>query len=151
MEYFNQNKSEIFTLEVDETTKSTLMEMGRWTKFLAILGFVMLGLMVAAGVILGVVMSRYSSMATAIPYIGTAGLVLIYVVFAGLYFYPTFALYKYSTCMKQALNSNNKLSFNKALVYLKNMFKFFGIMMIVLLCLYGLIIISSIISAAGKI
>jgi hypothetical protein len=151
MDYFNQNKPEIFTLEVDESTKSTLLEMSRWTKFLAILGFVMLGLMILAGIILGIVMTQYTAMAAAIPGIGSSAILLIYVVLAALYFYPTFALYKYSTGMKAALNNNDKPGFNKALVYLKNMFKYIGIIMIVILCLYGLIIIFGVITTIGKI
>lgn len=151
MDYFNQNKSEIFTLEVDETAKATFLEMSRWTKFLAIIWFVILGLMIAAGIVLGVAMSRSSAMAAAMPGLGSASFIVIYIGFAALYFYPTYALLKYATGIKVALNTNDKLGFNKALVYLKNMFKYMGIMMIIMLCLYGLIIVVAIISAIGKI
>ncbi len=47
------NSTDLFSLEVDDTAKSTFLEMARWTKFLSILGLIFLGLMVLIGLILG--------------------------------------------------------------------------------------------------
>lgn len=153
MDYFKQDKSEIFTFEVDESAKSTLMEMSRWTKFLAIVGFIFIGIMVFAGIILAFTLSRYAGVASSSPLggIGSPGIMLLYVVFAAIYIYPTYALYKYSTGMKYAISQNDKPKFNQALTFLKNMFRYIGILMIVAICGYGLAIIAVIVFAAGKV
>jgi len=45
MENFNRDNSEIFSMDVDDHAKITFLEMARWTKFLAILGFIVIGLL----------------------------------------------------------------------------------------------------------
>jgi len=154
MDGFNQDKSEIFSLEVDDTTRSTMLEMTRWTKFLSVLGFIGLGLIVAAGFLFAMTLnnlSRFSPSVSPLAGLGGAGLIALYTLIAGIYFYPTYALYKYSAGMKYALNHNDKARFNDSLNYLKNMFKYIGILMILVLCIYGLVIIIGIVIAASRI
>jgi hypothetical protein len=147
MENFNNSgESDIFRMEIDDHSKSLFLEMTRWTKFLAILGFIFLGLILIGGIFVGMAVSKitYSPLAG----IGSAGVIMIYVVIAAVNFYPTYALLKYSTAMKAALHTNSKQKFIEAVSHLKNFFKFFGILMVISLCLYGLIIVFSIIAAA---
>jgi len=151
MDSFNPLKSDIFTLELDETTKATFKEMIRWTKFLAIVGFIALGLIVAAGFFLAMTMSTLNTVySSQLGSLGGTAVIMIYVLIAGIYFYPTYALYKYSTGMKNALAHNDKTKFNAALIHLKNVFKYMGVLMIIGLCIYGLVIIIAIIVAAAK-
>jgi hypothetical protein len=58
-----------------------------------------------------------------------------------IYFYPIYALMRYSGAMKIAMNTNSKEHFNTSITYLKNAFKYMGILMIILLCLYGIMFV----------
>ena len=146
MENSNFNRSEIFSLEIDERAKTTFLEMARWTKFLAILGYIFLGLMVLAGLGLAMVAGTVSEMANnPLAGVGAAGMIIMFLVVVGLYFYPIYALMKYSSSMKSAMVTGSKEQFNTAVMYLKNMFKYMGILMIIVLCIYGIAIIFGVI------
>ena len=149
MENYNHNKPDIFTLEVDEYGKATFLEMTRWTKFLAILGFVMIGLMLLFGVGMAMMASTFSQMSTnPMGNIGGVGIFIVVLFAIGVYFYPIYALLKYSSGMKLAMQTNSKEQFNSAIMYLKNMFKYIGILMIIFLCLYAVLIVFAILGAA---
>ena len=144
MEPFYSGNSDIFKLEIDAQAKSSFLEMARWTKFLAILGFVLMGLTLLAGIAMAFLLTRFgesSGGASSLSGLGAAGPVYIIAAFVfgvSIYFYPTYALLRYSTCISRALNTDNKVLFNTAIKYLKNSFKYIGILTIILLVLYGL-------------
>jgi hypothetical protein len=52
--------------------------------------------------------------------------------------------------MKTALATSNKNKFNVSLAYLKNMFKYYGIMAIIFLGLYGIVILIAVVTALVK-
>ena len=135
----DQNESNIFHLEVDEIAKSHMLEMGRWGKFLSIIGFIMIGLMLLGGIFISLAMSSISSGMLG----GMSGMAFffIYLIIAGIIFYPTYALFRFSTNIKPALNMMNRAQFNTAFGNLRGMFKYWGIMTIVMLGFYLLVII----------
>jgi hypothetical protein len=145
----DQNSSAIFNLEVDEIAKSHLLETARWGKFLAIVGFVFIGLMVIFGLFTGLAASSFSS-GGLLGGIGGVGLLLLYLLIAALYFYPCFALFKFATNMKPAINTMNREQFNSALGKLKALFQYMGVMTIILLSLYGIVLLFVIIGLAGR-
>jgi len=142
----DQRKSDIFSFELDEYGRSNLLEMTRWTKFLAIVGFILMGIMLMAAIFSSMALSSLSSNPLFAGLGGTA-LILFYVIILSLYFYPVYSLWKYSTLMKVALHTSDKKKFNDAIVYLKNMFKYFGIVTLVVLGLNGLGLILGIVAA----
>lgn len=142
---FNHSEEQQQNIVVDDMSGAYMHEIGRWGKFLAILGFIGIGLMVIASVAVMFVFSK-------LPTYGAAGgdvygtamggmLGVLYLFFAGIYVYPTWTLYKYSTCIKRALANKDQQEFNDAFRYLKSSFKFIGIFMIIILSLYVLIAI----------
>lgn len=139
-----RGEQEIFRLEVDTTAKATFVEMARWTKFLAIFAFIMMGLALAGSVIAGIILSKfYDNSANTQPLVdggATASIVVavIAIIVIAINLYPAYALLKFSTCIKAAVAADDKEEFNRAVRYLKNMFKYFGIMMIVVVCIYAL-------------
>jgi hypothetical protein len=149
MSIFDRDNQDIFSFEIDESVNNTFHEMTRWTKFLAILGFVFLGLMVVGGLAVAVYLSNMNLGRQFDNMGGSIGIALLYILISLVYFYPTYALLKYSTSMKQALAMRDKTKFSAAITYLKNMFKYIGITMILFLALYGVIIIISIARVAG--
>ena len=140
MEDFNQGRQpDLFGIEVDNQIKQTFMEMAKWTQFLAVLGFVFLGLMVLAGFGMAFAfksMGNMTGMGSLGAFSGVA-LMFVYLIIAGIYFYPTYALYKYSSGIKVAMRTNNKHLFNQSVGYLKSFFKFFGIIMVIVLGIYA--------------
>ena len=144
MENYNSN-SEIFNLQVDEVARAHMLEMARWGKFLSIVGFISLGLLA----LMGVAMLFSTAIIDSMGY-GAFGasFALIYLVFVALYFYPTYALYKFSNKVKPAIRTANQPQFNEALSHLKGVFKFVGIFTIIIIGIYGLVFIFAIIGAA---
>jgi hypothetical protein len=153
MDYFGRNNADMSSMEVDDQAKLTFLEMARWTQFLAIIGFIFLGLMVLGGIGMGLVLSNtsgYSNQLGVLAGIGGIGIMMLYVLMAAVMFYPTYALLKYSTCIKAAMHQNDKQKFNEAIVHLKNVFRFYGIITIICLAIYGLMILFIALGAMSK-
>jgi len=144
----DQNNSVIFNLEVDETAKSHLLESARWAKFLAIVGFIGIGLMLLLGLFSAMAASSFGR--GLFGGIGGLGLFLLYLVIAGLYFYPCLALFRFATNMKPGINTMNREQFNNSLGNLKALFQYMGIMTIIILSLYGIILLFVIIGLAAR-
>ena len=120
-------------MSLSNLSKTYLNETRKWTRFLAIVGFVMLAIMIVAGFSMSSIMSAFGAddfeslgFATGIPYL-----------FMGaLYFFPIYYLYKFSTNIKAALYENNEGNEEKAFENLKSHYKFMGIFVIVMLAFY---------------
>jgi hypothetical protein len=136
---FREEKG-IFNLQVDDFSKSYLLEAARWAKFLSIMGFIGIGFMILGGLFGGMMMTSFSG-GSAMGALGGTGILLLYVLIAAIYIYPILALYRFSSNIKPAILSSNQEQFNTALRNLKGMFKFLGIFTIIFLALYVLFII----------
>jgi predicted ferric reductase len=75
---------------------------------------------------------------------------VLYLVCAGMLFLPCLYLYKFSIKMQLAVKSVNQENFDESLMNLKSMFKFYGILTIVLLSFYVLIFVISMLTIAMK-
>jgi hypothetical protein len=116
----------------------------KWSLFLAILGFIGMGLMVVGGLFMVVAGSSIGSYpGTPMPF-GLIG--FVYFIFAVLYFFPIYYLYKFSANMKNAIMMRNELSMEQAFRFLKNHYQFVGILTIVIISLYILMIIGGLIA-----
>src|ERR1700752_3850326 len=90
---------DLFAMELDETARATFLEMARWTKFLSILGFIAMGLMILGGVVLSAVSASLPG-DNPLAMIGATGVLLYFLVISALIFYPTYMLLKYSVSVK---------------------------------------------------
>ncbi len=138
------NENQASHMEVDEIAKSHMLEMGRWGKFLAIVGFIMIGLMIIGGLFASVAMSALAPSGL-LGGISGMGMFFMYLIAAAIMFYPMLALFKYASNIKPALHTLNKEQFNRAFANLKSMFKYWGIITIIILSLYGIVILFAII------
>lgn len=126
-------------LELNELAVNSLQTSAKWSSFLAIIGFIGLGFMLLAALLVGSVFSampqemglEVNPMGGVLKY-----LPLFYILIAVIYFFPVYYLYKYASEMKRALNLRNSESVAEALSYLKSHHKFLGIMTIVVISLY---------------
>lgn len=133
-------------LTVSPQATAYLSETGKWSRFLAILGFCFVGLAVLGGLFAGTFLSRIAGQQnTPFPtyYFG-----VIYVFMGAIYFFPIYYLFKFSTHVKAALASRDSRELDKALEYLKSHYKYIGILFIILLAFYvffgvGALVVSS--------
>lgn len=140
-------------LTITEDIRSFIYESSKWTKFLSIVGFVFTGLMIMLSLSVGAIMSSMNNMVGAQnnPYaaMGTGFLTVFLLITAGIYFYPSFILFKFSSSAKQAVLYGDQESLSTAMGKLKSFFKFWGILLIVILGFYALAIVTAIIGAIG--
>ncbi len=124
-----QQEVNIFESSMDETAKAHLLETTRWTKFLAIMGFIATAFIILMALFMlmfGAVLPSYSG-------VGAVGSALYFLVMAALYFYPAWALIRFSSLMKRGINTNNQEMINDGLRHQKNMYRYLGILTIILL------------------
>ena len=121
-------------LTVSPLASGYLNETGKWGKFLAIVGFCFVGLIVMLGLFAGTI---FSSMGEALPFPGFL-MGLIYVAIGLLYFFPVYYLFKFSNQVRTALISKNSQQLDSAFENLKSHYKFIGILMIITLSMYVL-------------
>lgn len=146
--YFDTNQQT--TIVVSESLRSNLKSVASWSKFIAILGFVCIGMLVLgslfmmfSGSVLSMAQTDFVGSATFI----TAG--IMYMLIAAFYFFPIRFLYKFSTRTEMFLLNNTQFDFEEAIENLKSHYKFIGIFTLVTLALYLLMIIGVVIAATA--
>ncbi|HET6723947.1 MAG TPA: DUF5362 family protein [Chitinophagaceae bacterium] len=146
----------LFGFGIDTASRAHLSEAAKWAKFLAIVGFVVCGLIVIAGIFAGSFLSVMSG-AYSDEYRGSTALTsgmgavmaVMYIGMAILFFFPYLFLFRFANQMKSALNTNDQQTLNSSFQNLKVMFRYVGILTIVLLSFYALAILMVIVSAAS--
>lgn len=121
---------------------SYLMEASKWGQFLAIVGYVMMGLLVLLTIVMMFAMSVVSQVAQSKFPLWMLG--LVYILLAGLYYIPITYLYKFSVQMQKAIQMQNEGLLASGFQNLKSLFKFMGIFTIVMLAIYGLALLIAI-------
>lgn len=127
------------TIIVDDKTKNYLSETIKWGKFLAIIGYVGIGLLALIGIAL-IIFFAFFNNTSIIDYTWLA-MGIVYLAMAVVLYFPVTFLYKFSLQMKQGLQQSEQESVTSAFENLKSLFKFVGIYVIVLLCIYALLLL----------
>lgn len=135
-------------LVIDWRSKEFLKETAKWTKFLAILGFVGIGLMVLGSLVMLFAPSSLMSNGD-FPFGGKIFMMLLYLAFAVLYYFPISYLYQFSENTKKAIENNDNNAIRDAFEFLKSHYKFMGILTIILLSFYAIMIFIGIIGAGA--
>ena len=150
----NQDKS-IFGLGIDPSSKAHLAEAARWARFLAIVGFIMCGLIVLIGIFAASFSTSFSSKfgnefggATSMGSGMGSMMTVLYIGIAILYFFPCLFLFRFANLMKAALATEEQDNLNKSFQNLKVMFRYVGIITIIILTIYLLVFLIAIIGAA---
>jgi len=107
-------------LVITTSSKNYLLYAAKWAGFLSIIGFISLGLMILAGLGLGI--------AGGSSQFGIIG--FIYLGMAVIYFFPIYYLYLFAQKIKKAVNSTNQSDLEGGFENLKSCFKFLGIFII---------------------
>ena len=129
-------------LQVSVPAQNFLSECAKWGRFLAIIGFVLCGIMAVLAFFIPTLIMNippYNTLASSLSSGVAAGMTIMYILFALLFFFPCLYLYKFSVKMKSSLAETSQENFDESLQNLKSMFKFYGIVTIVMLSIYALI------------
>lgn len=143
MENFENTFQEENALSVNNEITSYLRETTKWAKFLAIFGFVMIGLLMVGGLVALGFSSAIEDIG-GMPQMGA--MVFVYLIIAVLYFFPLIYLYRFSTRIKEAIMAHNEAALTSGFENLKSLFKFMGIMTIVMISLYVVIFLVAIVA-----
>ncbi|MFW5886882.1 MAG: DUF5362 family protein [Bacteroidota bacterium] len=119
-------------LHLDDISIKSLDETRKWTKFIAIVGFVVLGLIVIAGFSVAGMSRRFS------PNFPLPGiwLSITYIILAIVYFFPLYYLLRFSNQMKKSIKDNDHISLTSAFVNLRKHYRFIGILTILMILFY---------------
>ena len=148
MEEINLDSSiQTETAPISNTSKSYLLECTRWSLFFVVLGFIFIGLMViGAFALVAVGASGSSYQSEQFFLIG-----VVYLVLAILFIFPILYLLKFSSKMKAGLNQSNNKEIEVGFGALKSLFRFMGIMTIVIISIYILIILAAVVVGISSI
>jgi hypothetical protein len=118
----------------------------KWAKFLAILGFIGIGILVLLGLFMGVIFSvlNYIPETTHFPF-PLHWLGLFYFVLAAVYVFPVIYLNNFSNHIRKAVAFRETQYLTNALCNLKKNLKYIGIMTIVFIISYFVIMIGVVI------
>lgn len=140
---------------VSPVDAAELLKGARWARFLGIIGMVFAGLMVLLGLAFGGLMRWVIAMQTAalapeamdLPpsgmeeMLGVMSVVYFFAFLVGavLYFIPAWFVFQHGSRMRAALQAGfDPAAFSQAVVALRKLFTFMGILTLVLLVIYGL-------------
>jgi hypothetical protein len=144
----------MFDLQLDQSSVNYLSETARWTRLLSIIGFIYCGLMVIVGLFFGSLIARMmtgmNSMggdAAAIPAVGGGVFGFFFILMSLILFFPAYYLFNFSSKMRRALRYNDQAVLTDSLKNLKSFFKFYGILVIIVLSFYALVFIATLIGA----
>jgi hypothetical protein len=148
------NNQNLFSLTIDPVTKAHLYETAKWARFLAIIGFVFLGLMVIAGISMAFLFSSMPNMdadmdsPSPMASVFTGGMIFFYILMAAIMFFPLLYLYRFAERVKFSIEGNDQETLNSSFHQLKMCFRYVGIFTIVMLGFYALVFIIAILTGA---
>jgi hypothetical protein len=140
-------------LQVSATAQNFLAESAKWSRFLAIMGFIFCGLMVVMAFFIPALIVNlppYNTLPASYSTGIATGMTVVYLLLALLLFFPCFYLYKFSVKMRISLNTESQENFEESLKNLKSMFKFYGVLTIIMLSFYALAFVIAMIFTAMK-
>jgi hypothetical protein len=130
-----ENSTENKKIEIEHEALKYLNTTRKWVMFLAVFGFIILGLIIVIGLIAGTFMSAFSEGKLNTVFSGP--LIFGAVVLAAIvYFFPGLYLFRFSKHLARALESYDKLELHKAFKNLKSYFVYIGVLIILFMIVY---------------
>lgn len=131
--------------------KSFLSDITRWGKFLAIVGLILSGLLALFAFTLPSAIEKFNSMQypDVLSESSKLGITINFLIIAALVFVPCLILLKFSNSMKKSLEESDQEEFAVAFANLKTLFKFYGVLTIIVLALYALAFLLYLVALLG--
>jgi hypothetical protein len=127
-----------------KTSQYFLKEAAAWGRFLAVCGFIMIAFMILLGIFFSWFMSKIMSSLPAGSTMGGAVgafYLVICLVLALIYFFPTLNLYRFSVKIPKGIDAKDDTVITEAFMNQKSLYKFMGILTIIILCFYAMVIV----------
>jgi len=124
-------------LQVTGETSSILIKISHWTKFLSILGFVLLGIMAISIIGMGIFITGMNSYEGSIgmhpysPGVFSWTYAFVYLLMLIVYFFPIYYLYRFSGKIREALFTNNDNLLAEAFNFLSRHYMLVGVLVII--------------------
>ena len=139
------------TIVVSNNAKYILESISKWVKFLAIMGIIAYVLLI----IIGLGIMAFGGFAASNldlgfgDFNGILGVFggLLYIIIGAICMYPVIKMLNYANKMKTAIRSNRQDIYEEALRNFNSAVKFWGILAIIALVIYGLVFILGVIGA----
>jgi magnesium-transporting ATPase (P-type) len=127
-------------IEIEQETLNHLNTTRKWAMFLAIIGFIFLGLIIIIGLIAGTFLTAFSSGEKGLG-IPESFMFIPILLIALVYFFPVLFLFRFSKHSSHAIQHLDKLELNKAIKYLKYYFVYTGVLIIIIFSLYIVVLV----------
>ncbi|MBL7852661.1 MAG: hypothetical protein JNN04_17285 [Cyclobacteriaceae bacterium] len=135
-------------MELNREALRSLYEAGGWATFLAILGFIMMGFLLIAGIFMGAIFSNLPN-SEALPFPAEL-FTVFYLLIAVVYFFPIYYLFKFANLARSGIQQRDSSRLSSSIQYLKSHYKFVGILTIVGIAMYLLFILLFVALGMGK-
>lgn len=132
------------SLELKGESLGHLREAAKWAKFIAIVGFVMVGLMVLGALVVAFTFSNFENEFLPAS-IGGVGIALVYLIIAAIYFFPILYLFRFAQAAKHSVKNNDSSDLVEAMRNLKSHYTFIGVLLIIFIGIYALFFLAMII------
>ncbi|MGI6338985.1 MAG: hypothetical protein ACOXZV_06350 [Bacteroidales bacterium] len=129
-------------IEVTPITEKNLNASRKWAMFLAVVGFIVLGLMIFLGIITGAFLSAFKSEDVTLG-IQENIIAVMFIVFLLIYFLLVLYLFRFSKSARDAIQNHDRKKLEKTFKYLRKFFTLAGILVISIILVYLLILIIS--------
>lgn len=136
-------------LIITEEIRSYIYDVAKWANFLAVVGFVIAAFMLLAALIIGTAMNtspEVAAMMGAMGKIGSTAMTIVFIAYGLAIFYPSLLLSRYARKTKLGVLYGEQESLNESFSALKSLFKYWGIIVIILI---GLNLLSVFTKAVG--
>lgn len=130
-----ENQPELKKIELDEETLKDLDRTRKWSMFMAILGFIGVGLMVIGSLIAVTFLSVFDTEASKLG-VSESLIILMLIAISALYFFPLLYLYRFSKHTGIAVKNLDSAEMKKGFRNLRRYYVFIGILIIVVLAIY---------------
>jgi hypothetical protein len=139
MENFETTQKRESQTVISDEVRDYLLETTKWGSFLAIMGYIGMGFLCLAGFMVSIGFSLAgSSIDVGFPF---WVLGIIYIIMAIVYYFPVTFLYRFSKNLKQGLLAGSNDLVTLGFENLKSLFRFMGILTIVVLSIYALFLV----------
>jgi uncharacterized protein with PQ loop repeat len=135
-----ETPQEIRTIEVDQKSLKNLNITRKWTMFIAIIGFMVLGIMIFFGIITGTFLSAFKS-GEKVFGISDLYMVIIFSAIGIICLFPVLFLFRFSKHTAKAVQTTDKTELYKALRNLKFYFVYLGMLIMLALSFYIAVLI----------
>ncbi len=148
-----ENSLENKKIEVGQLSLAYLDTTRKWTMFFAILGFVVMGILLILGLVAGSFLTSFTSKMSGMEGMegmegasAAGGIASIFIfigilIFAVIYFFPLFYLFRFSRHTKNAVANLDAQELELGLKNLKSYWRYIGILTIIVLAFYLIVLI----------